>query len=472
MRYFEILLKNGSIHQSINPSIHQSINPPVRILVVEDDLDLREMVVFFVESEFDVITVQAENGEIAKKVLESDKNFQVVISDYNMPKMTGGALLQYIRNEEIPVKFILLSAVDSKSVPEFKIVTPDAIAEKPGFAEPLGNALKKFLQINSTLNNTGKHTRISIHLLFRLELIFCPLFAKLSDNKFVKVVNENEIFTLDEFERFENKDIHYLYIENENAKAIFSKLIELYKNRLKDKNITHHEKILISDEISIAIRELASTFGFSEELEQITKTGVEAALKTIASNPPLKDLLKNIDLESENYLAIHSSRLPYLANHIAKMMNWDSEVTVHKIALASLLHDSTLHHSVFLKFKNETELKLGVLQLPKEEFDNYYQHPTKAAEIVRNFKGIPPDVDVIIAQHHEKGDGSGFPNKLDHTKISPLSCLFIISHELLCFYEKSGDQFKIEDFISSQENKFSSGFFKKILIQLHSLNLD
>ena len=446
--------------------------PKPRILVAEDEPELLEIISFFIESEFNAEVVIAEDGEKAKAILEKDSNFQIVVSDYNMPKLTGGGLLLYVRKAHPNIKFILVSAVNPKSVPEFKISSPDAIVEKPQCNDPLKDAIQKFLTTQEENIESEDYIRVAISQLARLGTVNYALYAKLSENKFLKVLHENEFFGTEELSRFHAKKINYLYIDRENGKSLFKILLDKYLQSFQNTNFTPVDLITTCDEISTAIHDMAAGFGFSEELETITKVGVDMALKTISSDPKLKALLENVNIQSGNYLAIHSSRLPYLANHIAKMMGWDSDSTAYKMALASLLHDSTLHNPIHAKYENETDLANASTELSQKDYEAFFSHTKRSAELVVQFKGIPPDVDVIISQHHERCDGTGFPNKLNHVRIAPLSCVFIVAHDLLCFYETAKDQFKIEEFIELRQNEYSAGYFKKILIELALFKLE
>ena len=90
----------------------------------------------------------------------------------------------------------------------------------------------------------------------------------------------------------------------------------------------------------------------------------------------------------------------------------------------------------------------------------------KAAEVAAQFGGIPSDVDTIIAQHHENCMGTGFPYRLNHTRIAPLSCAFIVAHDILCYYERVGDQFKMENFLELKQDQYCAGHFRRILLEL------
>lgn len=57
---------------------------------------------------------------------------------------------------------------------------------------------------------------------------------------------------------------------------------------------------------------------------------------------------------------------------------------------------------------------------------------------------------------------SGFPRGLTHRQIIPLSCLLIVSHELLNSMYEKGEIFNIEEFLDTTKELYSSGNFKKI----------
>jgi len=80
-----------------------------RILVVDDEPELREFVAMSLElNEYE--TVEAENGKKALEILKSE-DFDCIVSDVEMPEMTGPEFLKKFReiNKVIPV--IMLTGV-------------------------------------------------------------------------------------------------------------------------------------------------------------------------------------------------------------------------------------------------------------------------------------------------------------------------------------------------------------------------
>src|SRR6185503_6235279 len=61
----------------------------------------------------------------------------------------------------------------------------------------------------------------------------------------------------------------------------------------------------------------------------------------------------------------------------------------------------------------KTKLDDAVLQktdmLSPQEYEQVKAHVGHSVELVRNAQGLPPGVDEIVAVHHERQDGSGYP---------------------------------------------------------------
>lgn len=446
--------------------------PKVKILVVEDEPDLRELICFFISSEFPVDVLEAENGKMAAEVLAKQNDICAVVSDYTMPQMNGGELFLYSKKLGRSLPFVLLSAIDPKTKIEFSQELPDFYVAKPSFDEPLKLAIEKILKDFHNLK-TGKpdYARLGTRHLRNVGHYGHALYAKLSDAKYVKVVNESEPFDQSEYERFDAKGINYLFMKRADAHEYFKKLMAEFLTLAEAHSGSTpedlQETVILNDRIVAAIQDMAVTFGFTEELQVLTKSSVDLALKTMSANPSLKELLANLDFSTDNYLANHSARLPYLANHLASLMGWQSEATSYKLTLAAMLHDATLNNPMHAACETEADvLSITGGVIPQNVKEEFLHHPLEAAAIAARFTAVPPDVDTIVAQHHERCDGSGFPNHLTHVKIAPLSALFVIAHDMLSEYEKKGESFSMSEFAAAREKEYFAGYFKKILLEL------
>lgn len=79
-----------------------------RILVVDDEESIREFLEIMLKKEGYEITT-AEDGAVAKEVL-TKKSFDMVISDLQMPNMTGLELLKHVRESYPDLVFMMITA--------------------------------------------------------------------------------------------------------------------------------------------------------------------------------------------------------------------------------------------------------------------------------------------------------------------------------------------------------------------------
>ena len=63
----------------------------------------------------------------------------------------------------------------------------------------------------------------------------------------------------------------------------------------------------------------------------------------------------------------------------------------------------------------------------KMERELFYQHPTVSSRMIESSQILRPRVARLVAEHHERMDGSGFPNRLTVDSLHPASPLFIVA---------------------------------------------
>lgn len=131
-----------------------------------------------------------------------------------------------------------------------------------------------------------------------------------------------------------------------------------------------------------------SFFGVSEKI---------AALREVAEKVEEKD----------RYTSKHSQRVAEYSVSIARKMKLDAE------HLIKLTHASFLHDIGKVNVPEEILNKPG--KLTKEEYEIMKKHPADGAAMVEQtyYKDLAP----IIHQHHERLDGSGYPDGLKRDEI-------------------------------------------------------
>jgi CheY-like chemotaxis protein len=89
------------------PSVETAADPPRKVLVVEDDADVREFVVSVLQ-DLGYEAIAADSAESARRVLERDHQINVMLTDVVMPGANGKQLYDDIRvtRPELAVLFM------------------------------------------------------------------------------------------------------------------------------------------------------------------------------------------------------------------------------------------------------------------------------------------------------------------------------------------------------------------------------
>ena len=139
-----------------------------KILVAEDEESLREVYKDNLES-FGAIVVEAEDGEVAFDKFKNG-NFDIVLSDMRMPKVTGAELLEKIRKSEKkrPI-FIVVTGFSDISPSELYARGASAVIGKPCRLDSLVNVLTRLLDVppHGWSRTTNRHD-LKINILITL----------------------------------------------------------------------------------------------------------------------------------------------------------------------------------------------------------------------------------------------------------------------------------------------------------------
>ncbi len=146
------------------------------------------------------------------------------------------------------------------------------------------------------------------------------------------------------------------------------------------------------------------------------KALTEVTLLYVASQPvfhllsneieSLIEMIKKVE-EKDRYTHSHSMRLKEYTIKIGEKMNLPQK------QLDILYYASSLHDIGKINVPDEILNKPG--KLTNEEFEYIKRHPVDGAEIIKNT--FLRETEAGILQHHERLDGSGYPNGLKDREI-------------------------------------------------------
>jgi HD-GYP domain-containing protein (c-di-GMP phosphodiesterase class II) len=125
------------------------------------------------------------------------------------------------------------------------------------------------------------------------------------------------------------------------------------------------------------------------------------------------------------YTAVHERRVAQLARAIAEEMGLDDE-QVKSIEVAAFLHDirwDSMPQSI-TAFPG---------RISQEEKNILRTQPQMAYDVLKELD-LPPNIAEIVLQHHERMDGSGYPNGLSGEAILPEARILAVADvvEAMC----------------------------------------
>ena len=437
----------------------------MKILVVEDENEIRELIVMMLESNFQVTAEEAGSGNEAIEILKKDPSFLCVISDFNMEDGTGGDVFEYLQAQPQPIPFILCSGRKIGDFPVFNKKPPYAVVEKPHIFPALETVVANLIESKNVPKTVPEYCRIRTSTILSFGLLDSDLYIKLNDNKFIRVMREGDMFDSNDYTRFNSKNLTFLFLKTTDAKRVLERMTgDLMKlTQAKTAETPDQSAYIDLSTASLeAITEFNRVLGFDPKVQALTKETVKLALKTIQRNTELAQLFAQLTLNQKKHLASHSITLAHLSCGIASLMGWVSELTFYKLTTASLMHDLPLQSNRLSAIHTKKELMEQQPPLTGEEIIRFERHPESSAYLVNQMTDIPSDVDTIVRQHHERPDGSGFPNGLEFSQIHPLAAVLIMAEELISYRSKISNTAQLSVFVNVLKAEFYKEPFKKI----------
>ncbi len=154
------------------------------------------------------------------------------------------------------------------------------------------------------------------------------------------------------------------------------------------------------------------------DLDAIGQLIADRQLEQLCDGARAVAQIHNMNREG-SYLLHHSLHVAILAGLMGRWLHWPREHR-ERLVLSGLLHDVGK-----LKIPEEILNKPG--KLTPEEMEMVRHHSAYSAEILAKC-GLSGEADIMagVLQHHERGDGSGYPSGLQKELISPFGKILAI----------------------------------------------
>jgi CheY-like chemotaxis protein/HD-GYP domain-containing protein (c-di-GMP phosphodiesterase class II) len=395
----------------------------LKVLLIDDEPEICEVLGFALESYVPCEFVVSTDPKQALELIQ-EHDYDLIISDYNMPVMNGGELYQKLLEDGKEVRFVLCSTESPSAFKEFtdkkylfgEIIKPDIFS----YIEPLLDKLKEVKESHVPHREDDGYTTVSLDLLKIVSTMPCDIYISLADGKYVKILNKDNDFEETEYQKYQKKKINHLFLKNEDSTKLIQRLVDFLQRKLEMSSFEDEEFVGLAYNSSSIASYITSNFSLSDQIMASTNAVVDEILKSTGSHKQMKLIFEKMLKNAQNYNNTHSLVLAYVSCAILSQFSQHSTFeNKKKLVMASFLHD----------------LDLGTIEVTKTSsqqsvYEEANGHPQKIASQAEKMSLLDSDTVNLIANHHERPNGSGFPRKLNAGNMSFLNLIFILAHEI------------------------------------------
>ncbi len=145
--------KHSHAEETANAKVAGRAAPSNCILVVDDDTDIRRSISDVLQgSDYEVDT--ASDGEAGWAALQT-RNYDLLITDHQMPKVTGLELLMRLRSARMTLPVILASGAIPEELNRLPSLQPSATLLKPFAPSELLGTVKNVLRVTQNARDSS-----------------------------------------------------------------------------------------------------------------------------------------------------------------------------------------------------------------------------------------------------------------------------------------------------------------------------
>ena len=315
--------------------------------------------------------------------------------------------------------------------------------------------------VQQDITHASKYILFDIKKLERNSHIPFDIFIK-KENGFVIIINIGTLLSDNIYNKLLKQKQLYISSRNHSVKNLTCSNLKHYIQS----NIDLNQKLL--DFLYKIHKKNYQHFleeRYNEETTECVNKIVQSIVYIIQEK---KDFIKNtVQYFSNEYeLEIHSLHVALYAVNLGHLLNFTQEQLL-QIGLAGLIHDTgvnTIDEEIIKKDSN----------LNPTEIDTIQQHPQRSISIAKHNHIHNPYILDAILHHHERYDGSGYPDHLLKREISQYASILGICdvfdaltndrpyRKKLTYFESL--KFMIKD--ASMTNKFNDKYLQAFLKSL------
>lgn len=252
------------------------------------------------------------------------------------------------------------------------------------------------------------------HVTFQLEdvLVGEPLPGSLYvfiQNRFILLRPQGDVMDRATFERLDLKKAHTLFVLEQDHPA-FLRWAERRQQMEKETVATTAETQAVQS-VKAEVREgMLHLFG-KQDNSSMARSFLDSK-KLVGEIMKIPFALKSLaEIQNFSRSAVdHALNVSVLSVYLAQQMGYSHKGILHNIGAGALLHDV-----------GKTLIKTNDNDPPEVVEKLMLEHPSVGAEHLASDPDVSNEVRMIVAQHHELHDGSGYPRRLKGNQIYDLA---------------------------------------------------
>lgn len=239
---------------------------------------------------------------------------------------------------------------------------------------------------------------------------------------FIKYKHKGDHFPSEKYNEFLLKKIDFIFCQDVEIKLFdvwFNALKEKQKQEMienagKDSAPLVDSREEVKDELfKIFTTELSDET--CKEMQEKTRKFISLVSSRKTSQTSLKTLMNYNPTIGE-----HSVNVATLSIYLCFHLGYTHQLILENVYMGALLHDIG---------KTKLDMKLLESADPKQYEDIMRNHADLGKNVLLQSTTLPQEVIKIVAEHHERHDGKGYPRKIKGSRIYELTKIVSIANE-------------------------------------------
>ena len=286
-------------------------------------------------------------------------------------------------------------------------------------------------------------------------------YLKLGESKFIVIAKAGSTNAHEQISKYKSKSVQYLWVRQDDFATLIRQTISV-AGMVVSQDVDASSKLTVVLQAADAVYKELSTLGFNDIVYSHARMVSEATMTLVHTNPQIASIIEKFT-QIKGETGEHCMMVSMLSGMLGVLHGWTKPMTLEKLALGGLLHDVGK-----TKLPKEIADK-PVWLLSKDERLIYQSHVELGRQMLSEVKGMPDDVLLVVMEHHELGDGSGFPRGLRDIQISPLARVVGLANEFVETITRGNAPMTekairrvIEDFDSNKQHLFNRDALKAL----------